>query len=118
MTSGGLIGVGGHSATGANMFASRVRTHLPSCFLKIVNVWPARVTGGAPSARVTSSGVATLSFGGTNIAQNNFLLNGTDVATLFLDRSLCIRKFTQRMDGLLFRRANEPAGVHDQHVRA
>jgi hypothetical protein len=31
-----------------------------------------------PAAKVSSSGVATLAFNGTNIAQNNFLLDGTD----------------------------------------
>lgn len=32
----------------------------------------------SPAAKVTSSGVATLAFNGTDIAQNNFLLDGTD----------------------------------------
>ena len=32
----------------------------------------------SPSAKVSSSGVATLAFNGTDIAQNNFLLDGTD----------------------------------------
>jgi len=32
----------------------------------------------SPAAKVSSSGVATLAFNGTDIAQNNFLLDGTD----------------------------------------
>jgi outer membrane receptor protein involved in Fe transport len=33
----------------------------------------------APAAKITSSGVASLAFNGTDIGQNNFLLDGTDV---------------------------------------